>query len=128
PAGDRRRGAVIAARARAGGHDDRGAGGAARRRPHRRAPLHPRSARSRPGHPDQRRAADERVPALAERALGVLLLRGILAGLPPDRLPARAAGVRGPAPPLRRLTARRAGWSCRSVRVWIWRASTSCSG
>ena len=77
----------------------------ARRRPHRRAPLHPRPARPRPGDPHQ--SGEQRLvglPAVAERALGVLLLRGVLAGLPQDRLPARPARLRRPRPPLRRLT------------------------
>ncbi len=37
------------------------------------------------------------------RALGVLVLRGLLAGVPPGRLPARAARLRRPAPPVRLL-------------------------
>ena len=51
-----------------------------------------------------RRAAALRLPAVAERALGVLLLRRVLARLPPGRLPAGAARLRQPAAPLRRLT------------------------
>ena len=47
-----------------------------RRRAHRRAPLHQGPARPRPGDPHLGRAAAGRVPAVAERALGVLLLRG----------------------------------------------------
>ena len=78
-------------------------GAAIDRRAHRRAPLHPRAARPRPRHPHLGRAAAERLPALAERALGVLLLRGLLAGLPPGGLPARAAGLRRSRPPLRLL-------------------------
>ena len=75
-----------------------------RRRAHRRAPLHPGPARPRPRHPHVRRAAAGRLPALAERALGVLLLRRVLAGLPPRRLPAGPQGVCRPAPSLRRLS------------------------
>ena len=81
---------------------DRGAGPGARRRAHRRAPLHQGPARPRPGDPHVRRAAAVRLPALAERALGVLLLRGLLAGLPQGRLPAGDPRLRRPAPPLRR--------------------------
>ena len=36
--------------------------------------------------------------------LGAVLLRRVLAGVPRDRLPAGAAQLRGPRPPLRRLT------------------------
>ena len=59
-------------------------------------------ARSRPRHPHVGRAAARRVPAVAVGALGVLLLRRAVAGLPQDRLPARAARLRHPAAPLRR--------------------------
>ena len=41
-----------------------------------------------------RRAAARRLPALAERAERVLLLRGLLARLPPGRLPARRPRLR----------------------------------
>ncbi|GMA86112.1 hypothetical protein GCM10025868_13620 [Angustibacter aerolatus] len=68
-----------------------------RRRPHQRAPLHPRPARPRPGDPHLRRAAPRRVPALAERAQRVLLLRGLLAGVPQGRLPPGAAQPTPPA-------------------------------
>ena len=44
------------------------------------------------------------LPALAVGALGVLLHRRAVAGLPQDRLPAGAARLRRPATPLRRLT------------------------
>ena len=47
------------------GHHDRAAGRGAGRRAHRRAPLHGRAARPRPGDQDQRRAADGRLPAVA---------------------------------------------------------------
>ena len=70
---------------------DRGAGRDPRRRAHRRAPLHPRPARSGPRHPHLGRAAAVRLPALAERPQRVLLLRGAVARLPEGRLPARAA-------------------------------------
>ena len=97
--------------------DARGARRAHRRRAHRRAPLHQGPARPRPGDPDLRRAAPVGIPALAERALGVLLLRGVVAGLPPDRLPARPAGLRRPRAPLRHLTASpRGGSSSRDAR------------
>ena len=65
-----------------------------RRRAHRRAPLHQGPARPRPGDPHVGRAAARRVPALAEREVGVLLLRGLLARLPPGGLPARDPGLR----------------------------------
>ncbi len=84
-----------------------------RRRPHgrghRRAPLHQGPARPRPRHPHVGRAAARRLPALAERDVGVLLLRGLLAGLPSRRLPARPEGVCRPAPSLRRLSRALAG-------------------
>ena len=48
------------------------------------------AARPGPGHPDLGGAAPGRLPALAERALGVLLLRRLLARLPPGGLPPRA--------------------------------------
>src|SRR5438034_165722 len=79
PAGDHRRGALAAAGARPGRPDDRGAGRDPRRRAHRRAPLHPGTARSGPGHPYQWGAAPVRVPAVAVGPLGVLLLRRQLA-------------------------------------------------
>ena len=92
--GAHRRDAVAAARAgrqgplaRRGRRDPRG-------RRHRRAPLHQGSARSRPRDPHLGRAAAVGLPAVAERALGVLLLRCAVAGLPPRRLPARDALVR----------------------------------
>ena len=44
------------------------------------------------------------LPALAERAQRVLLLRGLLARLPQGRLPAGAARLRRAAPPLRLLS------------------------
>src|SRR5690606_35532869 len=103
PAGDRRRGAQAAAAARRGGHHHRGARGGARRRPHRCAPLHLRPAGSGPGHPNLGRTAPVRFPALAVRALRVLVLRGVLAGVPARRLPAGPARLRRPAPPLRFL-------------------------
>ena len=61
-------------------------------------------ARSGPGHPDQRRAAAVRFPAVAVGALGVLLPRRELAGLPAHRLPARPALVRRPPASLRCLS------------------------
>ena len=76
------------------------------RRGHRRAPLHQGPARPRPRHPHLGRAAARRFPAVAERDVGVLLLRGLLARLPSRRLPARSPGVCRPAPSLRRLTGR----------------------
>ena len=61
-----------------------------------------------------RRAAAVRLHALAERALGVLLLRGLLARLPQGRLPAGAARLRGQAPPLRSVSQALA-WTKRAV-------------
>ena len=65
-----------------------------RRRAHRRPPLHQGPARPRPGDPHLGGAAAGRLPAVAERAQRVLLLRGLLARLPAGRLPARDPGVR----------------------------------
>ena len=79
-AGDRRRRAQAAAAPRRGGHVDRGARRGARRRPHRPEPLHLRPARPRPRHPHVGGAAAVGLPAVAVGALGVLVLRGLLAG------------------------------------------------
>ena len=87
---------------------DRGVGRGPRRRPHRGAPLHIGPARSGPGHPHLGRAAAVGFPALAVGALGVLVLRGVLAAVPESRLPARPARLRRPAPPFRLLTGDRA--------------------
>ena len=62
-------------------------------------------ARPRPGHPDLRRAAPGRLPALAEHPLGVLLLRRLLARLPQGRFPQSASFVCGAAPQVRRVIA-----------------------
>ena len=63
-----------------------------------------------PDVPDVGRAAVVWVHAVAERVQRVLLLRGVLAGVPPHRLPARDPLVRpAPAPP-RPLTPRRVVW------------------
>ncbi len=56
------------------------------------------------GDPHVRRAAPRRVPALAERALGILLLRRLLARFPQGRFPAGAALIRCAPPPVRFLT------------------------
>ena len=64
-----------------------------RSRDQRRA-LHGRAARSRPRHPDRRRAAPLELPDLAVRLRRVLLLRGALARLRSGRLRRRAARVR----------------------------------
>ena len=73
----------------------RSPGRAHRRADHARVargpPLHGGRARSRPHHPHERRAAPERVPALAERRQRALLHRRLLAGLPRARPAARAA-------------------------------------
>ena len=124
PARDRRRRPLAARRARRQGHQPRGARPGHRRRAHRRPPLHQGPARPRPGDPDLRRAAARRLPALAERPLGVLLLRGVLARLPPGRLPARDPGVRPARAPVRLLTGpRRSGpFTCSSPRVRACRA------
>src|SRR5690606_8080584 len=87
------------------GHHDRGARRAPRPGAHRRASLHARPARPGPAHPDLGRAAPLRLPALAERAFGVLLLRGLLACLPPSGLPPRAPRLRRAQPALRLLSA-----------------------
>ena len=55
--------------------------------------------------PDLRRAAAVRFPALAVRALGVLVLRGLLARVPPSGLPARTPRLRRSPPPVRLLSA-----------------------
>ena len=65
PPGDRRRGAQAAAAPRRGGHVDRGTRRGARRRPHRRASLHLRPARSRPRDPHVGGAAAVGLPAVA---------------------------------------------------------------
>src|SRR5699024_1735236 len=74
-----------------------------------RAPLHQGAAGPGPHHPVLRRAAAVRVPHLAERLHRVLLLRGVLARLPADGLPAGAARVRGAQPPLREVAGARCG-------------------
>lgn len=86
-AGDRRRRPLPPAGPRRQGHLLRGARGDRRHGPDRLAPLHPWSARSRPGDQDQRRTASLRLHAVAERPFGVLLLRSLLAGFPQGRLP-----------------------------------------
>ena len=65
------------------------------------------AARPRPGDPHLGGAAAGRLPAVAERPLGVLLLRRLLARLPPGGLPPGAARLRRAAPPVRRLRHRR---------------------
>ena len=91
---DRRRVRSIIAAARRRGRIARGA----RREPHaradRRAPLHRRAARPRPRDPHVGRAAAERLPALAERALRVLLRRGARPRPARGRLPARDPRLR----------------------------------
>ena len=52
-------------------------------------------------------SGSRRLPALAERAQRVLLLRGLLAGLPPGRLPAGPARLRRARAPVRRLSGAR---------------------
>ncbi len=74
------------------------------RRGDRAAPLHQGPARPRPRHPHVGGAAARRLPPLAEREVGVLLLRGVLAGLPARRLPPGVALVCEPGAPLRPLT------------------------
>ena len=90
-AGDRGRGPLAAPRPRHQGHQHRGTRRDPRRGAHRRPPVHGGPARPRPGDPDLGGAAAGRVPAVAERPLGVLLLRRLLAGLPAGRFPARPA-------------------------------------
>ncbi len=65
--------------------------------------LHARLVGPGPDRQDERRSQDERVPALAERLQRVLLLRRVLAGLPPDRLPARDPDLPGEIAPIRAL-------------------------
>ncbi len=69
----------------------------------RRSPLHPRFVGARPDHPDLGRGPPVGLPALAVGLLRAPVLRGLLAGLPGDRLPARAAHVPAAGPPLRPL-------------------------
>src|SRR5262249_57179180 len=76
-------------------------GRGARRRP----PVHGGPARPGPGDPHLGGAAAGRLPAVAERPLGVLLLRCLLAGLPAGGLPPGAAVLRRAASPVRRLSA-----------------------
>ena len=75
----------------------------AERRGDRPAPLHRRIPRSRLRHPHLGRGAPVGVPAVAERLQRVLLLRRLLAGVPPARLPARRAQLPGARAPLRAL-------------------------
>ena len=91
------------------GTSPRGARRGPRRRAHRRAPLHQGPARSRPRHPHLRRATPGRVLALAVGAERVLLLRGLLARLPPRRLPARHPGLHAARTSLRSLIPPAAG-------------------
>src|SRR5690606_31069449 len=96
--------AVVPARAGRRGRATGGPRGEPRRRAHRGAPVHQGPAGPGARHPHVRGAAARGLPALAERALGVLLLRGVLARLPPGRLPARAALVLPARAPPRALT------------------------
>ncbi len=67
-------------------------------------PVHLRPARPRSGDPHLGGAAAVRVPAVAERVLGDVVHRGVLAGVPARGLPARAARLHRAAPPLRALS------------------------
>ena len=127
---DRRRRPLAAARARgARRHVHRGTRRGHRRRPHRRAPLHEGPARSRPGDPHVGRAAAVGFPALAVGALGVLLLRRAVAGLPQDRLPAGAARLRHAAAAVRRMTtSARSSPATGSPRTSTTSASSTCAG
>ena len=110
------------------GHVDRGARRDPRRRAHRRAPLHPRPARPRPGDPDLGGAAALRLPALAERAQRVLLLRGAVARLPQGRLPAGAAFLLTATPQIRSVTVRWRAMSRQPVRPHPAAACSSRAG
>ena len=94
------------------GHVAGGPGPGARGRAHRRAPLHARSARPRPGHPHQRRAAAVGLPALADGEHRVPLHRrrtgptsagstssARCATTPPGTAASAADGLPVPAPP-----------------------------
>ena len=61
------------------------------------------SSRPGPDHPDVRRGPAVGLPALAERLRRVPLRRGLLAGIPRDRLPARDPDLPAARPPLRPL-------------------------
>ena len=84
--GDRRRGAKLQRRVRGGVS---------------RPPLRARDARARPPDPNQRRAADLELPALAVRLLRARLQRRALAGFRSRRVRGRAGRVRDPPAPLR---------------------------
>jgi len=73
----------------------------ARCRLDRALPLHLGPARARPDPAHQRRGPPERLPALAERVLRVLLLRCQLARAAQDRPAARPAVIPPPTPPAR---------------------------
>ena len=64
-------------------------------------PVHLRPARSRSGDPHVRRAAALGVPAVAERLLGDVVHRGVLAGVPARRLPTGPARLQRATPALR---------------------------
>ena len=87
--------------------------GAARRRADgqfgRRPPLYPRLVGAGPDHPHLGRGPPVGLPALAVGLLRAPVLRGLLARLPGDRLPARPAHVPAPRPPLRPLAVHVAG-------------------
>src|SRR5690606_4524996 len=101
--GDRRRRARAGARAGRARQGRRGGRRRDLRGLDRRASLHPRPARPRPHHPHLRRAAPLRLPAVAVGALRVLVLRDLLARLPPRGPAARAARLLPTRAPLRRL-------------------------
>ena len=93
------------------------------------ARVHEGPARPRPRHPNVGRAAPVGLHAVAVRALRVLLLRGLLARLPPRRFPASPALLRAARAPHGQVTARRACraldergrlpmWGPASSRVW----------
>ena len=70
-----------------------------------RAPLHPGLERPRPHHPHLGRGPPVGLPAVAERLRRVPLRRGLLAGVPRDRLPSRDPDLPAARPPLRPLAA-----------------------
>ena len=69
-----------------------------------RPPVHAWLVRPGPHHPDVRRDPAVGLPAVAERLQRVPLLRGVLAGVPRDRLPAGDPDLPAASAPVRTLT------------------------
>src|SRR5581483_827336 len=78
--------------------------GPRRRERDRAPPLHRRPLRPRPDHPDERRDAAVRLPAVAVEPQRVLLHRRLLACVPRARLPSRGADVPAARAEVRALT------------------------